>query len=69
MIQESIYCKLFLNIDAAKQAQKKISSILPPKGNVRTIIVTEKQYQSMVIHIGSKSNNELIMNDRRFQEI
>jgi len=69
MIQESIYCKLYLNQDQLKQAEKKLKKIMPKEGNVRTISVTEKQYQSMVIYVGSKTNNEFVMSDERFQEI
>jgi CRISPR-associated protein Cas2 len=69
MIQESVYCKLFLNQDQLKYGEKSLKKLMPKKGNIRSIAVTEKQYQNMIIHVGSKTNNELIMNDRRLQEI
>jgi len=69
MIQESVYCKLFLNQDQLRFGEKALKKLMPKKGNVRSIAVTEKQYQKMIIHVGSKTNNEFIMNDRRLQEI
>ncbi|AKM52700.1 CRISPR-associated protein Cas2 [Spiroplasma atrichopogonis] len=50
MIQYSIYCKLCLNYDEVNNNNNNnmINLHKPPKGNVRILIVTEKQYESII---------------------
>lgn len=47
-LQYSVYSKLCINKDAAVTASKRISRISPIKGDIRYIIITEQQYQSIV---------------------
>ena len=57
MMQESVYCKLALNMSIANSAKKRISKYYPPKGNIQILIITEKQYNSIeYIYDVSKSN-------------
>ena len=47
-IQYSIYCKLCINSDSAKTYAKRLLKITPQKGDVRYLVITENQYQSIV---------------------
>lgn len=43
-LQYSVYCKLCINKDSAQTASKKVFANSPKEGNIRFIIITEKQY-------------------------
>lgn len=58
MIQFSIYAKLCANHDEVIKTNNIIENHLPPKGNIRCLMVTEKQYEMMKIMIGSQSYQE-----------
>ncbi|MCC3351795.1 CRISPR-associated endonuclease Cas2 [Ruminococcus albus] len=65
MIQFSVYSRTVRNHDDAKKHCKTIEANLPPKGSVRVLTVTEKQYDSMKLLVGErlKSENLLDKND------
>ena len=46
-IQYSVYCKLCINKDSAITESKRINSNAPSEGEVRYLIITENQYQSI----------------------
>lgn len=58
MIQYSIYCRILANRDSADNEKVALKRIVPDKGNIRIMIVTEKQYAKMEIIVGGKSNQE-----------
>lgn len=47
MIQYSVYARVCVDRNAANFLEKRISLIAPAKGLVQTLMVTEKQYNSM----------------------
>ena len=49
------------NRDASNLEKDYIRKIVPERGNIRIMIVTEKQYSKMEIIIGGKSNQEKII--------
>ena len=59
-VQYSVYSKLCINTDSAETASKKLLSNCPIDGNVRFIIITEKQYQKVVNVNGTYSLQEKI---------
>lgn len=65
MIQYSIYVRTCPNREFAKKFIPKLKKVVPVKGNVRLITVTEKQYNDMEIIVGSKNDNELVINESR----
>lgn len=58
MVQYSIYVRTCPNRDYGKRLEKRIQKLAPPKGNVRLLSVTEKQYSDMKLIVGSKSETE-----------
>lgn len=58
MVQFSLYGRLCNTIESAEMHEKRISINLPSKGSVRSMIVTEKQFSSMKIHVGSLKPKE-----------
>ena len=66
MIQYSVYAKIYANRDAAEPDKCIVRKIVPEKGNLRIMIVTEKQYSRMELIIGGISNQEKILTEESF---
>lgn len=49
MLQESVYCKLALNMTALDSIKSKTKKMLPKKGSVMMLSITEKQFESIEI--------------------
>lgn len=58
MLQYSVYSKILSNRDAAKNHIKNIEVNAPKNGNIRIMMVTEKQYANILIVTGSKTFQE-----------
>lgn len=58
MMQYSVYCKIFPNRDAATNHIQKLKSNVPKEGQIRLLLVTEKQYSKIEIIVGGKSIQE-----------
>ena len=65
MVQYSIYVRTCPNRDYGKRLEKRIQKLAPPKGNVRLLSVTEKQYSDMKLIVGSKSETEKKVGEER----
>ena len=65
MMQYSVYSKLCLNQDVINHAIKRLSKNLPQLGNVRSLQVTENQYQKIQLMVGNKSHDEVLQSDKR----
>ena len=46
-VQFSVYAKLCINTDSAETAAKKVMANAPADGDVRFLVITEKQYQNI----------------------
>lgn len=64
MMQESVYCKLALNMSAAAAIMEAVRQHKPPAGLVQMLVVTEKQYARMEFVVG-ESHSEIIDSDER----
>lgn len=60
MMQFSVYCKLFANRESANQHLLRIRKDMPKNGQVRAMLVTEKQYARIEILTGDISKQEAI---------
>ncbi len=69
MIQYSIYVKVCQNHNNARLQMKRVSRNIPMKGNVRLLVLTEKQYTNMKILSGKKYFQEEMSNDKRYLEV
>jgi CRISPR-associated protein Cas2 len=47
MVQYSVYARILLNYSSLKLQKEKIHQNLPPRGQVRTLLVTDKQFAKM----------------------
>ena len=64
MMQESVYCKLALNMSAAGAVMESVRQNKPPEGLVQMLVVTEKQFARMEFVVG-ESHSEIIDSDER----
>lgn len=58
MMQYSVYVRTCPNRDFATRLEGRIRKIVPKAGNVRTLIITEKQYEDIKIMVGTKRSKE-----------
>ena len=58
MIQYSVYSRLCNGTDMTNKHLKRLNTILPEKGSVRCLTITEKQYEEMKFLVGKPSVKE-----------
>ncbi len=54
MMQYSIYIRVCKGQDEVNKYTKRIKKSLPPKGNVRVLQITDKQYSRMELLVGEE---------------
>ena len=64
MLQESVYSKLLLHNTASINMVDKLQKNKPEKGSVCMLIITEKQYQKMILLIGELKGTFLETDER-----
>ncbi len=64
MLQESVYCRMFITPSAEKSAMDVIRKNKPPSGTVQMLSVTEKQFSKMEYLVG-EYHSEIIDSDER----
>lgn len=64
MMQESVYCKLALNMSAAGAIMESIRQNKPSEGLVQMLVITEKQFARMEFVVG-EAHSEVIDSDER----
>ncbi|MBC1434045.1 CRISPR-associated endonuclease Cas2 [Listeria rocourtiae] len=58
MLQYSVYVRTCPNRVFAKKYYKRISVQAPEEGHIRLLMVTEKQFEDMVLIVGKKARHE-----------
>lgn len=58
MLQYSVYCRICKGLDSVKMHLLFLSKIVPPKGSVRVLTITDSQYARMQILVGEKKLQE-----------
>ena len=62
MVQYSVYSRLCNGTDMTNKHLKRLNTILPEKGSVRCLTITEKQYEEMKFLVGKPSVEEKRVN-------
>lgn len=65
MVQYSVYVRTCPSREHTIRLEKRIRKIVPPRGNIRLLTVTEKQYNDMKLLVGSKKLTEEKIGDER----
>lgn len=58
MLQYSVYMRICKGVASANNYLDKVGLIVPPKGHIRALILTEKQFDNMRLLLGNRSENE-----------
>lgn len=58
MINFSVYVRICKGVSAANTVMKNVEAVVPPYGNVRALIITEKQFDNMKMLVGKPKDNE-----------
>ena len=66
MLQLSVYSRICKGQDDVEKQAKRLKSLIPKTGSVRLLTVTEKQYASMEILVGSLKKEEEIGDNSSF---
>lgn len=69
MVQYSVYSRTTKNSDDAAKYERFVQSIVPSKGAVRMMTVTERQYESIKIIAGEKMTSENLLDTRDIIEL
>lgn len=64
MMQFSVYMKICKGLSSAKNSLNAVKKVLPPYGNVRALIITERQFDNIEILLGNPSFNENVNEDK-----
>lgn len=65
MLQYSIYMRTCPTREFANRLTKRLKKKPPQEGNIRLLTITEKQYDDMILLVGSKSTNEEALGEER----
>ena len=66
MMQYSVYSKIFSNRDACVKHIPILKRIVPKQGQIRIMMITEKQYAGIEIIVGGMSNQEKLISVEPF---
>lgn len=69
MMQFSIYTKIVTTTHNVNYYKSKVYKNAPKHGNIRILVITEKQYNSMELIIGNKSFTEEFNDNNRMKVI
>ena len=58
MVQYSVYARVCCGNDAVEKHIKRLQTHRPPGGSARILVLTEKQYENMIILIGERMSGE-----------
>lgn len=64
MLQYSVYTKVLINYSEYDRIVKKIDQIIPNKGNIIILKLTDKQYNDMVYISGEKNKYDSIVGSK-----
>ena len=58
MIQFSVYARICNGQERIDKHLRRVQSVIPEKGSVRVMQITDKQYERMKILVGNRQKNE-----------
>lgn len=58
MLQYSVYARVCNGMDAVRKHERRLNENLPDVGAVRMLVLTDKQYSSMKILVGTAKKEE-----------
>ena len=59
MMQQSVYCKLVMSPLAGELAKVRVKKMMPSKGIIQAMIITEKQYADIEYLLGEAQTTKI----------
>lgn len=69
MVQYSVYVRTIVDKSKYDQELKRVSKYLPTDGNIRLLLITEKQYHDMQVLMGKKNYDEIYNDSSRYLKV
>ena len=63
MMQWSVYSRICNGTDAVEMHKRRLKNNLPPYGSIRTLTLTEKQFESIDVLLGIRKSSEITTKD------
>lgn len=63
MMQWSVYSRICNGTDAVDMHKRRLKNNLPPYGSIRTLTLTEKQFESIDVLLGIRKSSEITSKD------
>ena len=63
MMQWSVYSRICNGTDAVEMHKRRLKNNLPPYGSIRTLTLTEKQFESIDVLLGIRKSSEITSKD------
>ena len=60
MVQYSVYARICNGMDSVQVHKNRIYHALPPRGAIRMLVITERQYENIEILLGTPQDEEEI---------
>ena len=58
MVQFSVYARICSGVESAHTHIERLKNFAPESGSIRCMLVTEKQYSSIIVFAGKKKKEE-----------
>lgn len=65
MVQYSVYARICNGMDAVNKHRQRLKQNLPDDGAIRMLVITEKQYESIEILLGSLTSADASFQDEQ----
>ena len=62
-MQWSVYSRICNGTDAVDMHKRRLKNNLPPYGSIRTLTLTEKQFESIDVLLGIRKSSEITSKD------
>lgn len=69
MIQYSIYARICNGLDTVSKHMNRLENRLPEEGSIRSMVITDRQYSDMKIHVGTLTDEEKHLQDSLFTSL
>ena len=63
LMQWSVYSRICNGTDAVEMHKRRLKNNLPPYGSIRTLTLTEKQFESIDVLLGIRKSSEITSKD------
>jgi CRISPR-associated protein Cas2 len=64
MLNYSVYARFIKGLDYRDKYQRQITAQLPKNGNIKSLLITERQFKNMMFLVGEQTTQDKITNNQ-----